>query len=194
MEGGSVLADNMVAHNGPLPPEQIIEKRSSSIVNHMGIALAGIVLMILSLETAYQVLPKTLETRAHQLAINREEDRLYDFMKSHPENLYLLDVYAVVYHTEYAVRDYDGSYENYLLLGGWVAGSQHVTEKLAGWGYESAFDALEHGENVYLALKEGVGMDIKELEDFYFWRTGETAVFQQVDAVGENFGIYQKVD
>lgn len=169
-------------------------QKISSIVYHMGIALAGIVLMILSLETAYQVLPKTLETRAQQLAINREEDQLFDFMKSHPENLYLLDVYAVVYHTEYAIRDYDASYENYLLLGGWVAGSPHVIEKLAGWGYESAFDALERGENVYLALKEGVGMDIKELEDFYFWRTGKTAVFQQVEAVGENFGIYLKVD
>lgn len=172
----------------------IIENRISSIVNRMGIALAGIVLMILSLETAYQVLPKTLEARAQQLEINREEDQLFDFMKSHPENLYLLDVYSVVYHTEYAVRDYDGSYENYLLLGGWVAGSPLVTEKLTGWGYESAFDALEHGENVYLVLKEGVGMDLKELEDFYFWRTGKTAVFQQIETLGENFGIYQKID
>lgn len=198
MEAGSVPSDNMLDQNAPSPPEQIIEKRISSIVNRMGIALAGIVLMILSLETAYQVLPKTLEARAQQLEINKEEDQLFDFMKSHSEedekNLYLLDVYAVVYHTEYAIRDYDGSYENYLLLGGWVAGSPLVTEKLAGWGYESAFDALERGKNVYLVLKEGVGMDIKELEDFYFWRTGETAVFQQVDAVGENFGIYQKVD
>lgn len=172
----------------------IIENRISNIVNRLGIALAGIVLMILSLETAYQVLPKTLEARAQQLEINREEDQLFDLMKSHPENLYLLDVYSVVYHTEYAVRDYDGSYENYLLLGGWVAGSPLVTEKLTGWGYESAFDALEHGENVYLVLKEGVGMDLKELEDFYFWRTGKTAVFQQVETVGENFGIYQKID
>ncbi|MDE6531887.1 MAG: hypothetical protein K2K96_14125 [Lachnospiraceae bacterium] len=174
-------------------PEQMIENRISSIVNRMGIALVGIVLMILSLETAYQVLPKTLEARAQQLEINREEDQLFDFMKSHPENLYLLDVYSVVYHTEYAVRDYDDSYENYLLLGGWVAGSPLVTEKLTGWGYESAFDALERGENVYLVLKEGVGMDLKELEDFYLWRTGKTAVFQQIEAVGENFGIYQKV-
>ena len=174
-------------------PEQIIENRISSIVNRMGIALVGIVLMILSLETAYQVLPKTLEARAQQLEINREEDQLFDFMKSHPENLYLLDVYSVVYHTEYAVRDYDDSYENYLLLGGWVSGSPLVTEKLTGWGYESAFDALERGENVYLVLKEGVGMDLKELEDFYLWRTGKTAVFQQIEAVGENFGIYQKV-
>lgn len=175
-------------------PEQMIENRISSIVNRMGIALVGIVLMILSLETAYQVLPKTLEARAQQLEINREEDQLFDFMRSHPENFYLLDVYSVVYHTEYAVRDYDDSYENYLLLGGWVAGSPLVTEKLTGWGYESAFDALERGENVYLVLKEGVGMDFKELEDFYFWRTGKTVVFQQVEAVGENFGIYQKVD
>lgn len=193
MENKSVPSGNTPDQNDPPSPERILEKRISSIVNRMGIALAGIVLMILSLETAYQVLPKTLEARAQQLEINREEDQLFDFIKSHPENLYLLDVYSVVYHTEYAVRDYDGSYENYLLLGGWVAGSPLVTEKLTGWGYESAFDALERGGNVYLALKEGVGMDIKELEDFYFWRTGKTAVFQQVEAVGENFGIYQKV-
>lgn len=174
-------------------PEQMIENRISSIVNRMGIALVGIILVILSLETAYQVLPKTLEARAQQLEINREDDQLFDLMKSHPENLYLLDVYSVVYHTEYAVRDYDGSYENYLLLGGWAAGSPLVTEKLDSWGYESAFDALERGENVYLVLKEGVGMELKELEDFYFWRTGKKAVFQQIETVGENFGIYRKV-
>lgn len=193
MEVKSVPSGNMPDQNDPPPQEQIIEKRISSIVNRMGIALAGIVLMILSLETAYQVLPKTLEARTQQLEINREEDKLFDFMKSHPENLYLLDVYSVVYHTEYAVRDYDDSYENYLPLGGWVAGSPLVKEKLADWGYKSAFDALERGENVYLALKEGVGMDIKELEDFYFRRTGKTAVFQKVETVGENFGIYQKI-
>ncbi|MDE6685981.1 MAG: hypothetical protein K2K17_01540 [Lachnospiraceae bacterium] len=170
-----------------------IEKRIGSIVNRMGIALAGIFLIILSLETAYQVLPRTLETKAQQLAVNSEEDRLFDFMKSHPENLYLLDVYSVVNHTEYAIRDYDDSYENYLLLGGWIAGSPLVTEKLTRWGYESAFDALERGENVYLVLKEDVGMGIQELEDFYFWRTGKVAVFQQVEAVGGRFHVYQKM-
>ena len=193
MKVRSVSSGKTLDQNAPPSSEQLIENRISSIVNRMGIILAGIVLMILSLETAYQVLPKTLETRAQQLEINKEDDQLFDLMKSHPENLYLLDVYSVVYHTEYAVRDYDGSYENYLLLGGWVAGSPLVTEKLTGWGYESAFDALEHGENVYLVLKEGVGMELKELEDFYFWRTGKTAVFQQIETVGENFGIYQKV-
>lgn len=173
----------------PLP----VEKRISNIVDRMGVALAGIFLMILALETAYQVLPKTLEAKARQLEINSEEDQLFDLMKSHPENLYLLDLYAVVYHTEYAIRDYDSSYENYLLLGGWVAGSPLVTEKLGVWGYESAFDALDNGENVYLVLKEGVGMDLKELEDFYFWRTGKTAVFQQTETAGSDFSIYQKV-
>lgn len=170
-----------------------IDKRIGSMVDRAGIVLAGVFLMILSLETAYQVLPKTWETKARQLEVNREEDRLFELMKSHPENLYLLDVYSVVYHTEYAIRNYDGSYENYLLLGGWMAGSPLVTEKLTGWGYASAFDALERGENVYLVLKEEVGMDIKELEDFYFWRTGKAAVFQQVEAVGGSFRIYQKI-
>lgn len=174
-----------------IPMEISMEKKIGSIASRIGAVLTGIVLMILALEAAYQVLPETLEERARQLEINREEDQLFDLMKSHPENLYLLDLYAVVYHTEYAVRDYDSAYENYLLLGGWVAGSPLVTEKLAGWGYESAFDALERGENVYLVLKEGVGMSIKELEDFYFWRTGRTAVFQQIEAVG-GFDVYQK--
>ena len=169
-----------------------MEKRIGQVVNRMGIVLAGIFLMILAWETAYQTIPKTMEARARQLEVNREEDPLFEFVKAHPENLYLLDVYAAVYHTEYAVRDYDDTYENYLLLGGWTAGSPLVTEKLAGWGYASAFDALERGRNVYLVLKEGVGMDIKELEDFYLWRTGETAAFQKVETVGGLFDIYQK--
>lgn len=169
-----------------------MEQRIGHIVNRMGIVLAGIFLMILAWETAYQTIPKTMEARARQLEVNREEDPLFEYMKEHSENLYLLDVYAAVYHTEYAVRDYDDTYENYLLLGGWTAGSPLVTEKLAGWGYASAFDALERGRNVYLALKEGVGMDIKEVEDFYLWRTGETAVFQKVETVGGLFDIYQK--
>lgn len=169
-----------------------MEKRIGQVVNRMGIVLAGVFLMILSWETAYQTIPKTMEARARQLEVNREEDPLFEFMKAHPENLYLLDVYAVVAHTEYAVRDYDDTYENYLLLGGWTAGSPLVTEKLAGWGYASAFDALERGENVYLVLTKGIGMDIKELEDFYLWRTGETAAFQKVETVGGLFDIYQK--
>ncbi len=164
-----------------------------SIVNRIGAALAGICFLILVLETGYQVLPEALGERARQLETNKEEGRVFDLMRSHPENLYLLDVYAVVYHTEYAVRDYDGAYENYLLLGGWAAGSPLVTEKLDGWGYRSAFDALERGENVYLVLKDGVGMSIQELEDFYFWRTGKTAVFQQVETSDGGFCIYQKI-
>lgn len=171
----------------------LANKRISCIVDRTGAVLTGVFFMILALETAYQVLPKTLETMERQLEINRKEDQLFDFMKSHPENLYLLDLYAVVNHTEYALKDYDGSYENYLLLGGWVSGSPLVTEKLSVWGYGSAFDALDNGENVYLVLKEGVGMDLGELEDFYFWRTGKNAIFQRVEDVGSNFGIYQKI-
>lgn len=171
----------------------LADKRIGVIMGRVGIVLVGIFLMILSLETAYQVLPKTLETMEQQMETNREEDQLFDFMKSHPENLYLLDVYAVVNHTEYALKDYDGSYENYLLLGGWVSGSPLVTEKLSVWGYGSAFDALDNGGNVYLVLKEGFGMDPEELENFYFWRTGRTAVFRRVEDVESDFDIYQKI-
>lgn len=170
-----------------------LNQRISALMGRIGMVFVGVVFLILASETAWQVLPKTLETMEQQKETNREEDQLFDFMKSHPENLYLLDVYAVVNHTEYALKDYDGSYENYLLLGGWVAGSPLVSEKLFVWGYGSAFDALDHGENVYLVLKEGVGMDLKELEEFYSWRTGGTAVFRRVEDVGADFGIYQKV-
>lgn len=169
-----------------------MNQRISGFMNRMGTVLAGVFLLVLALETAYQVLPETLEAMERQLETNREEDRLFELMKSHPENLYLLDLYGVVNRTEYAVRDYNGAYENYLLLGGWVAGSPLVTQKLSGWGYESAFDALDRGENVYLVMKEDVGMSLAELEDFYFWRTGKTAEFVQTETVGTDFVIYRK--
>ncbi len=157
---------------------------------------AAVCVVVMTAVIGCYSIPDALKSHAEQIAVNREEDKIYDYMKAHPDNLYLLDVYATVYHTEYVLKDYDFGYENYLLLGGWTAGSPHIAEKLEKWGYASAFDALARGENVFLVLKDGTGLKSEELERYIAWRTGEKPYMERVETVEtgtETFGVYRYV-
>lgn len=170
-------------------------KSPFKIMRQIGAYLACFVLFILSLETAGGLLPDILGRSRQQIIINSEEDKLYEYMKSHPENLYLLDVYCVVDHTEYVFKEYDKTYENYMLLGGWIAGSPLAGKKLADWGYESAFEALLEGENVYLVLKDDVGMTLEELQAYCALRNDGDKDFDQIEVIETdrgNYRIYQR--
>ena len=107
----------------------------------------------------------------------------------------MVEVYVVVNRTELV---YDTSYReetNYLLLGGWMAGSPLLQEKLATWGYSSAMDALLSGEDTYAVLREQVGLTVEELSDFCTERSGERVSFTLVDEIiseGGNYYIYQR--
>ena len=162
-----------------------------SVMKRIGIILVNSILFILSIEAINGILPDALERSRQQITINEEEDKLYDYMKSHPENLYFIDVYSVVRHTEYVFKDYDKVYENYMMLGGWIAGSPLVSEKLAEWGYGSAFEALLDGENVYLVLKDGVGMTLEELQAYYALRNEGDNDFRQIEVIETGRGIYR---
>lgn len=176
-------------------PTSSVEKKAFLVMKQVGIYIAGFILFILSIETINGILPDVLDRSRHQIIINEEEDKLYDYMKSHPENLYLIDVYAVVRHTEYVFKDYDKTYENYMTLGGWVAGSPLVTDKLADWGYESAYEALMEGENVCLVFKDDIGMTIEEWLAYCALRNDGDKDFDQIEVIETdrgNYRIYQR--
>jgi len=81
--------------------------------------------------------------------LNKADDVLYSYMKENSENMYYLDVYSVVYHSEYAVKDYDASFENYMYLGGWITGHPLI---------ENKYDMVS-GMDKYIVLKKDIGAD-----------------------------------
>ena len=184
---------SMLAHpiRQMLSDQSIKDRKLQHFMQKLGGGLVGAVILILSLETGYRIVPPALSNLEKQLETNREEDRLFDTMKSHPENLYLVDVYSVVNHTEYVLKNYDPALENYLVLGGWIAGSPLVNDKLDIWGYSSAFEAFSCGENVFLVLKDGVGMTLEEWKQYYFQRTGEEPGLIEAEVIETGRGIYR---
>jgi len=58
------------------------------------------------------------------------DDSVYEYVKENRDRFYLLDVYSVVNHSIYAIKDYNPSYENYMLLGGWITGHPLMKEKI----------------------------------------------------------------
>ena len=58
------------------------------------------------------------------------DDPVYEYVKENRDRFYLLDVYSVVNHSIYAIKDYNPSYENYMLLGGWITGHPLMKEKI----------------------------------------------------------------
>ena len=184
---------SMLAHpiRQMLSDKNIKSMKTHNFMKKLGGGLAGAVILILSLETGCRIVPSALSNMEKQMETNREEDRLFDIMKSQPENLYLVDVYSVVNHTEYVLKNYDPALENYLVLGGWIAGSPHVSDKLNIWGYSSAFEAFFCGENVFLVLKDGVGMTPEEWKQYIFQRTGEELGLIEAEVIETGTGIYR---
>lgn len=159
----------------------------------LGAAVSALVLAA-TVSMGYFALSAAHLSYQDQVQVNAALDKVYDAMREHPDNLYLLDVYATVYHTTPVLREYDSREENDLLLGGWAAGSPHVREKLEEWGYSSAFDALEGGRNVYLVLAEGKGMSVEDFETYGLWRTGsemKLAPTKTIETEKGTFVIYQ---
>lgn len=58
------------------------------------------------------------------------DNPVYEYVKENRDRFYLLDVYSVVNHSIYAIKDYNPSYENYMLLGGWITGHPLMKEKI----------------------------------------------------------------
>lgn len=195
MELLAVSGINRGTGTGDNTKQTPMEKKAFLFMKQVGVFIANFILFILSIEAINGILPDALERSRQQITINEEEDKLYDYMKSHPANLYFIDVYAVVRHTEYVFKDYDKTYENYMTLGGWVAGSPLVADKLADWGYESAYEALMEGENVCLVFKDDIGMTIEDWLAYCALRNGGDNDFSQIEVIETgrgNYRIYQR--
>lgn len=125
------------------------------------------ILIAMVIPVGLSTIPRAISLYEYQKTINTNQEGLFAYFREHPDNLYLLDVYSAVYRTEYAIKDYDDSYENYLTLGGWVSAHPIVDEKLASHGFANIKDAITTGDNVYVVLHESKGMTKEELEAYY---------------------------
>lgn len=117
----------------------------------------------LLLVVSLSIFPRTFARTAQEYAA-REETNQTDiaarrYYQSHPENLYLADVYSTVNFSEKMFVDGTCGLGNYDLLGGWLCKSPLAEKKLKAFGYASLEQALLEGENVYLAAEAGQRLD-----------------------------------
>lgn len=145
-------------------------------------------IMLLALYTSYMSLTELGEDYENVQSVNTTDDVVYSYMAENSDNYYFLDVYATVYRTEKAIKNYNNSFENYLILGGWMSGHPLTDAKLKKMGYEDARDAILTGDNTYLILRDGVGASI---EDFEGWLDETFAEIEVLEAEGSIFRIYK---
>lgn len=153
-------------------------------------ALCAIAVLLFSWAAVYSVKDSLLQYE-NQIAVNESEGILYSYMQEREDAFFLVDVYATVNYTEYAVREYDSAYENYLVLGGWLTESPLLFRKLQKEGYTSALQALREGENVYLVLKEGVSMTPEMLYERYPEEISRLVAVEHLTTEHGEFVIYQ---
>ena len=98
------------------------------------------------------------------------DNRAFEYIKENKDNFYLLDVYSVVNHSVYAIKDYDPSYENYMMLGGWITGHPLMIEKMESIPEEPyVIVKNDFSDNVFL-LENGTGVSlipVDEIDDMY---------------------------
>lgn len=139
----------------------------------------------LLLVTALSILPRTFARTVQEYAareeINRTDIASRAYYQSHPENLFLADVYSTVKFSEKMFRDGECVLGNYDLLGGWLCKSPLAEKKLKAFGYASLGQALLEGENVYLVAETGQSLDW--LTD-YFGRRGTVLRAEPKEVIG----------
>ncbi len=149
--------------------------------------------LVLCLALVGSVVPVQLRHTAQRVAQQQEKQDQWNLLADSLDDqyLYLMDVYsAVAYAGEVYGRD-DG---HILLLGGWLAQSPLVRQRLAVYGAGDGAQALRH-EQVRL-VAEG-SRDVAWLEEYLGQRLGAVELQAQESVVcGENltFVIYQLVE
>ena len=149
--------------------------------------------MILCLALSGSVVPMQLRHTAQRVARQQVKQDQWNLLADSLDQqyLYLMDVYsAVAYAGEVYGRD-DG---HILLLGGWLAQSPLVRQRLAAYGAGDGAQALRH-EQVRL-LVEG-SRDVAWLEEYLRQRLGAVKLqAQESIACGENleFVVYRLVE
>ena len=117
--------------------------------------VSAVLLFVIALAGLSRSVEKTGEEYSRRAIVNRTDTAARAYYRSHPENLYLADVYSTVQFSEKMFRDGETGLGNYDLLGGWLSKSPLAEKKLEVFGYASLEDALIRGENVRLVSLTG---------------------------------------
>lgn len=98
---------------------------------------------------------------------NANDNILFDYINANPDNIYFLDVFTAVNHTDTAIKNQPSVRPcNYMILGGWMVESPLTTKRINVLGYDTVKDALLNGDNTYIVLKDNMynGITIKNYE------------------------------
>ena len=111
-----------------------------------------------------------------QRAVNIDTYVLYSYMAEKPEEIFLLDTYAAVDRTR-------GTFEheetpNVVTLGGWIYGSPLQEHRLEALGIGDA-EKLLTDTRCRFVVREGVGLEVEELNAFLAERYGDCAPFRE---------------
>lgn len=137
---------------------------------------------ILLLYTAYTSMQGLSERYQEQIAVNGEDGVVYSYMDE-KAGFYLLDTYSTVYRTSQVI-DMHGSFENYMILGGWMTGHPLVKDKLTSLGFEDVSSALL-SDDVYYVTKDGVGSAAEDIAAFL------ECEYRLVSVLDNRFYIYK---
>ena len=119
---------------------------------------AAALLLVCTLAALPQEMNRTVQEYERREQINETDRAARDYYRAHPENLYLADVMSTV---DFSQKLFCGEREfgNYDLLGGWLCRSPLAEKKLRAFGWTSLEEAVEQGENVYLAGRPETSWD-----------------------------------
>ena len=105
---------------------------------------------------------------------------VYSYMADHPQELFLLETYATVYHTAPVLSEGERS-ENALLMGGWQYGSPLQERKWRAFGFEER-DSLFKKAGARLVFREDTGLTPAQLQAYLDARYGENALTLRKEA------------
>jgi hypothetical protein len=102
----------------------------------------GIILLLCLSGGICMTLPKVWGAAKENVEVQEEWVYLQDYFRNHPDTFYLLDVYSVTPYTDQPLVPGSKTFENWMLLGGWITASPTAAQKLAAIGADSAEQAL----------------------------------------------------
>ena len=123
-------------------------------------AIEGAILTIV-LSQAYNATAGLNDAYAEQITVNNEDDVLYSYMAQNPDELFVMETYATVYHTAY-VTDTD-RVGNTMIMGGWQYLSPLQDKKLKSFGFDDRFDMFVKG-GIKIVFRKGDGPETADMD------------------------------
>jgi len=134
------------------------------------------------------------ESYRQQIAVNMDDNVLYLYTASHPDDLFLLETYATVYRTQRVLENCPAGTRNTMLLGGWQYGSPLQLQKLSVYGFGDTKAPFLEGGALFVRRPE-LGLTAEELQEFLNEsRSGDRVKLEPYtvpEEVGGRFEIYR---